>query len=75
MCKLERGCEYKPLSPIEKRNDLGQDKACCVSPDVCGHLREIRKEMRSHAAYRDGQMDLTFRFVTGRVKLHNFRWL
>ena len=63
VCELERGCDCKPLSPIEKRNSLGDNKACCVNPDVCGHFREMRKERREHAARIDGQMDLTLHFV------------
>lgn len=58
MCELECGCDYKPLEPIERRNDLGYDKPCILSSDACGHFRKVRRDIREQAASFDGQMKM-----------------
>lgn len=63
MCELECGCNYKPLQLIIRRNNLGYSKPCSINPDVCGHFREIRRERRQRAAYSEGQMNLSLRYV------------
>lgn len=63
MCELEVGCEYKPVSPIEKRNYLSREKPCDLNPDMCSHMRFIRFDRRQHAVFREGQMDLSLHFV------------